>query len=50
MMMCEQPLMDLERPFLDLLAGTTRFEFATGGELLLHAQDERTLRARRTTP
>lgn len=50
MMMCEQPLMDLERPFLDLLAGTTRFEFATGGELVLHAQDERTLRARRTTP
>ena len=50
MMMCGQPRMDQELEFLDLLAAVSRFELAADGSLVLHAHDDRTLRARRHQP
>lgn len=47
MMACAEPLMTQERRFLDILAGTHRFEIADDGALILHAADGRTIRARR---
>jgi heat shock protein HslJ len=44
---CAPPLMAQEQTFLAVLAAVNRFEIATDGALVLHANDGRTLRARR---
>ena len=46
MMMCEPTRMQQEREFLDVIAGVSRFELTSGGRLVLHAADGRTLQAR----
>ncbi|MGH6791527.1 MAG: META domain-containing protein [Methyloceanibacter sp.] len=38
-MACEQPLMDQEFIFLQILGAVSRFEFDTEGKLVLHSDD-----------
>jgi heat shock protein HslJ len=38
-MACEQPLMDQEFVFLQILGAVSRFEFDTEGKLVLHSDD-----------
>ena len=47
MMACDQPIMDQERAFLDLLSQVNLFGIADDGALLLKAPDGRAIRARR---
>ena len=46
-MMCDAPLMEQERRFLDALAGVRGFSIAADGTLLLQAGDGRDVEARR---
>ncbi len=46
-MACEPPFMAQVQRFLAILQGTTRFEIAADGALVLHAADGRTIVARR---
>lgn len=47
MMMCDAPLMEQERLYLDILTATTGFEIGPGGSLVLSAGDGRTITATR---
>jgi heat shock protein HslJ/uncharacterized membrane protein len=47
MMMCEQPLMDQERRFLEMLSATTGFKIDSDGRLILQAGDEASITASR---
>lgn len=47
MMACPTALMDQEREFLEILGAVTRFELTPDGALILHTDDQRTLKARR---
>lgn len=47
MMACPTALMDQEREFLATLGAVTRFELTPDGALILHTDDQRTLKARR---
>ena len=47
MMMCEQPLMDQERLFLDVLGATTHFEIGPSGTLILLTNDGGSVMARK---
>jgi heat shock protein HslJ len=47
MMACEEPIMQQEQLFLELLERVSRFSIAADGALILHSDQERTITARR---
>jgi heat shock protein HslJ/membrane-bound inhibitor of C-type lysozyme len=48
MMACSPPIMEQEEAFSDLLGNVRRFEISGGDALILHTNDSRTIKARRS--